>query len=211
MEEIIVSEKIPGTWLEWSVAARALAEQSESGDSHLVELFPCGALVAVVDGLGHGASAAATARAAIDALRGSAHESVITLIRRCHEQLKRTRGAVISLASFNRPDDTLTWLGVGNVRGVLLRADRQADPPREWLTLRGGIVGYNLPTPRAIVLSLSPGDTLVFATDGLHSDFAEGLAAGEPPQPLANRILAQSSRGTDDALVLVARYMGRGM
>jgi hypothetical protein len=30
----------------------------------------------------------------------------------------------------------------------------------------------------------------------------------EPPQAAAERILAAFSRGTDDALVLVARYLG---
>jgi hypothetical protein len=53
------------------------------------------------------------------------------------------------------------------------------------------------------------GDTLIFATDGVRSDFAsEHLAHDDPPQQLADRILARWGTKTDDALVLVARYVG---
>ena len=33
----------------------------------------------------------------------------------------RTRGVVLSIALFNAENNTMTWLGVGNVDGLLLR------------------------------------------------------------------------------------------
>jgi hypothetical protein len=54
------------------------------------------------------------------------------------------------------------------------------------------------------------GDTLIFATDGIREGFTEGLALSDPPQQLADRILARYTKGTDDALVLVARHAGWG-
>lgn len=194
--------------IEWGVAARALGGRAESGDQYLVEPFPGGILVAVVDGLGHGPKAATVGKAAIAALEGHVQEPVALLIAHCHEKLKRTRGVVMSLASFNAPDGTMTWLGVGNVTGFLLYADAKAGRGREALVTRGGVVGYQLPTPRPAVIPVSRGDTLIFATDGLRSSFAEGLTLGDPPQQIAERIFAQHGRGTDDALVLVARYIG---
>jgi serine/threonine protein phosphatase PrpC len=69
-------------------------------------------------------------------------------------------------------------------------------------------VGYNLPTLRPAVVQVHPGDTLIFATDGLRSVFSEDLVLDELPQLLAERILSAHQRGTDDAMILVARYVG---
>jgi hypothetical protein len=55
---------------------------------------------------------------------------------------------------------------------------------------------------------LSPGDTLVMATDGVRSGFAADLPLHGSPQALADEILARDGKRTDDALVLVARYLG---
>jgi hypothetical protein len=50
---------------------------------------------------------------------------------------------------------------------------------------------------------------LVLATDGIRHDFVANLNPG-PPQAMADRILHQYAKGTDDALVLVAQYLGGG-
>src|SRR5207247_9958290 len=73
---------------------------------------------------------------------------------------------------------------------------------------RGGIVGAELPRLHPVVLAIAPGDTLFFATDGIREGFAEGLSPEAAPQQLADQILARHGKGTDDALVLVARYLG---
>ena len=57
--------------------------------------------------------------------------------------------------------------------------------------------------------SIMRGDTLILATDGIRSDFLGALLPqGDPPQALADHILARWSKQTDDALVLVVRYLG---
>src|SRR5689334_7847165 len=100
-------------FLEWAVAGRALPGQAESGDRYVVQPFTDGVLLAAVDGLGHGAEAATAARTAVDTLTRYAQEPVMHLLQRCHEQLRRTRGVVLTLASIAARDGTLTWLGVG--------------------------------------------------------------------------------------------------
>jgi negative regulator of sigma-B (phosphoserine phosphatase) len=106
-----------------------------------VKTIPTGALVAVVDGLGHGAEAAGAARAAVATLGEYAHESLLALVERCHRALRRTRGAVMSVAHFNHGAGIMTWVGVGNVEGTLLQAHpsngRPAGAP---LITRGGIM-----------------------------------------------------------------------
>jgi serine phosphatase RsbU (regulator of sigma subunit) len=197
-------------YLDWSVASAALEGQLESGDLHLVKTIPSGMLLAVVDGLGHGAEAAAVARRAVETLAASSSESVIVLIRQCHAALRGSRGAVMSLATLNVMEDTMTWIGVGNVEGVLARANMRASVPMESVVLRNGVVGLRLPTLNAAVVSIAPGDLLVFATDGIRHDFKRGLRSGPRPADLAGRILADHRQEHDDALVLVAEYRGAG-
>lgn len=194
--------------IEWGAAGRALPGQSRSGDIHLVKPFRNGVLVAVVDGIGHGGEAYLAAEKAIAALAEFPSEPVIWLVRRCHELLKNTRGVVMTLASLHALEGTLTWLGVGNVEGLLLRADPNAVPPLESVLLRGGLVGMQLPALYASVVPIAAGDMLILASDGIRSDFAKDLAIRGSPQQMAERILIQHLKGTDDAVVLVVRYVG---
>src|SRR3989475_13187955 len=92
--------------VEWGVASQTLAGEVQSGDKHVVKVFTHGALFAVLDGLGHGEEAAAAANEAARVLQVSENESVISLLKRCHEQLRSTRGVVVSLATFNAVDET---------------------------------------------------------------------------------------------------------
>jgi serine/threonine protein phosphatase PrpC len=196
--------------LDWGVAASALPGQAQSGDAHLVKAVATGVLVAVVDGLGHGAEAATAARTAVHTLAEHASESVLALLQRCHVALKGSRGVVMSLAFANGHQNTLTWAGVGNVDCMLFHVDAPAPakPSRDSLVTRGGIVGSELPSVRAQVVPLTRGDVLIFATDGIREGFSDGLQLEAPPQQVAEHILSQHGKGTDDALVLVARYRG---
>jgi len=194
--------------IEWAVAEHMRPGQTESGDHSLAMAIPGGALVGVVDGLGHGAEAADAAKTAVWSIERHAQEPIIPLIRDCHRSLFGSRGAVISVAAFNAADETMTWLGVGNVEGLLVRA-QTTSPGRELLLLRGGVVGVHLPALAAAIVPIVRGDTLIFATDGVRSDFLhEVLPHRDPPHALANRVLARFGRAADDALVLVARYLG---
>lgn len=191
--------------LEWGWAGSAL--ELESGDLHVVIPFQEGALVALIDGLGHGPEAAAASQAAAALLEERAGDPVLALVERCHQGLRKTRGVAMSLASFNAHNSSVTWTGVGNVDSVLLRSGLQGRAATAIL-LRGGVVGYHLPPLRADTVSVSPGDILVMATDGIRDGFTDGLRVDGPPGDIAESILARFSKGSDDAHVVVARYLG---
>jgi hypothetical protein len=193
--------------IEWGVAEEALPGQKQSGDRFVVKNAPDGSLLAVVDGIGHGADAAHTAQVAIGALEGSHSRSPVSLLRRCQLRLQGSRGAVLSMAWFSPADDTMTWLGVGNVAGVLLRRAGRGVARQESLLLRAGTVGSELPYVSASVIPVSYGDTLIFATDGIRSGFADHLNITASTQEIARNIIASHWRKNDDALVLVARYV----
>jgi negative regulator of sigma-B (phosphoserine phosphatase) len=196
------------TVVDWGVAGRPMAGQELSGDLHVVQPFDEGVLLAVIDGVGHGAEAIAAARVAAGIVSEHASESVLSLIRHCHQAMAGTRGAVVTLASLNALENTVTWLGVGNVEGHLLRTGAANNEADESLLLRNGLVGFQLPALQAAVLPLEPGDALIFATDGIRRGFERGLNRAGTPQQVADWILTQHFKGTDDALVLVARYAG---
>jgi serine phosphatase RsbU (regulator of sigma subunit) len=193
------------------MASSALAGERESGDLHLVRPVESGVLVAVVDGLGHGEEAAAAARLAVGTLDRFAEEPLQEVVRHCHEALIGTRGVVMSLAMFDPAGDTMAWLGIGNVEGLVIHVDWPERSGRTSLVTRGGIVGSrgNPSVIRPWVIPVQPGDVLVFATDGVRSGFSAVVSSKETPQKSADMILARYGKGTDDALVLVARYLGR--
>ena len=191
--------------IEWGVAVLAL--EAESGDLHAVKTVGQGVLVSAVDGLGHGAEAASAARTAVATLDRHADGAVVPLVERVHQALRGTRGAVLSLAFLDGANDSMTWLGVGNVEGVLCFANPTATPTQTSLVTRAGIVGVRLPRLGAETIRIAPGDTLIFATDGIRRGFADGLPTDVAPQQLADHILTRHRTGTDDALVLVARYI----
>jgi len=201
-------ETIREPMVEYGVAKYVLPGQPESGDQHLVFCNRNGILVAAIDGLGHGEEAATVAKSATALLRGSADEPIISLVERCHERLRGTRGAVLSLASIDPEHGMMTWLGVGNVQGVLMHSDSKNGNARESLLLRAGVVGSQLPSLQATVIPIAKGDTVFFATDGVRSDFSQTLSALENPQRASDRILRQYRSGNDDALVLAVRLTG---
>lgn len=197
-----------GALIEYGVATQAMPGQTALGDAYVAQPVPEGMLVAVMDGLGHGEEAATAARIATAALESCPPQSVVSMLRHCHERLLGTRGVVMSLALLNETDGTLTWVGVGNVEGWLLRGDATAIPTQESLLLRGGVLGSQLPPPYASIIPLMKGDTLIFATDGIRNGFPQEVNLSDPPQKIADAILAKHNKKTDDALVLVVRYRG---
>src|SRR5437660_3298382 len=123
---------------------------------------------------------------------------MISLVERCHEKLRSTRGVVLSLALVDPVHGMMTSLGVGNVHGVLMRSDAKNGNSQESLLLRAGVVGSQLPALQATVIPVAKGDTLFFATDGIRSDFPASLTARENPQRAAERINGQYGRRNED-------------
>jgi negative regulator of sigma-B (phosphoserine phosphatase) len=102
----------------------------------------------------------------------------------------------------------MTWVGVGNVEGIVLRAERNAVPAQEHIMLFPGTAGHQLPWLRAAVTPVNAGDLVIFFTDGIRRDFLLEPIPAQSLQRVANLICDKHSKGTDDALVLVARYAG---
>lgn len=196
--------------VEWSMRSRTLPGETHCGDRCLVMQVWEGVLVAVIDGIGHGEEAARAARCAIETIEANATRSFSSLLQECHMRLQRTRGVVMSLAFLDN-QRTMTWMGVGNVEGRLIRRRVQYADKTEALLLRTGVVGGDaemLPTfyPRGV--ALDRGDLLIMATDGIKNDFDVDIDVAKGPKHIADDLIVNKSRPNDDALVFVGRYTG---
>jgi len=193
--------------LEIGVAERALRGESRSGDRAVFAAYEGGALVAAIDGLGHGGDAADAAEAAAKVMTEHPDDDPVRLLEACHRALSRTRGAVMTLAWFDLDEGRLSWTGVGNVEGRLVHARAGPRTPTEGALTKGGVVGYNLPSVRVTSAELLADDVMVLVTDGIDSGFAGAIAQGGRAQDIADRILADHGKQADDALVVVVRYL----
>jgi phosphoserine phosphatase RsbX len=196
--------------LQIGVAERALSGEARSGDRAVFAAYEGGALVAAIDGLGHGDEAADAADAAAVVMAERPDDEPVRLLEHCHRALTHTRGAVMTLAWFDLEEERLSWTGVGNVEGRLVHAEAGPRAPTEGAFTRGGVVGYNLPPIRVTSAGLMEGDVIVLATDGIDSGFAGALAPGGRTPDIAARILAEYGKAGDDALVVVVRYRSEG-
>jgi phosphoserine phosphatase RsbX len=196
------------TSVEWGLATRCRRGESMSGDLGVVASVPDGALVAGIDGLGHGSEAARAAGTAAEVVRSSPTADLVQLVKRCHAALRGTRGAAISLAFVSTRESSITWLGVGNVEGRVLSADPSERGPKASLGLGRGVPGHELPPVSAATLDVRRGDVLVLATDGIASAFADSLDVSGSIQAMSERIMHEHWSRLDDALVVAVRYLG---
>lgn len=196
--------------VEWSLRERTLPGETQSGDRCLVKEVWEGVLIAVIDGIGHGGEAARAADVALETIEANAERSFSLLLQKCHSNLRKTRGVVMSLAYVDN-QRTMTWMGVGNVEGRLVRRNVQYAGKTESLLLRTGVIGGEtdvVPTFYPRGLTLIRGDLLIMATDGIKNDFDNDIDVASGPSKIADELIATKLRPNDDALVFVGRYTG---
>jgi len=193
--------------IEFGVAARPATGETLSGDDFIVELSDEIALVAVVDGLGHGPEAADATSRAVEYLREHAAQPLVPLVEGCHRALRKTRGVVLAIARLEEAGRALSWVGVGNVEARVFRSGREWGKS-DTLLMPGGVVGYQIPALRPRSLGLGRGDLLVMATDGIQSGYPNALKPTQNVQASADSVLADYGNESDDALVLVSRLNG---
>jgi hypothetical protein len=203
-----VADRTAAETVEWAVATRCRRGEATTGDLAVLAPLPEGALVAAIDGVGHGREAAHAAREAAAVLRARPSQDLVLLAGRCHNALRGTRGAAITLAFISSVRGAMTWLGVGNVEGRVLSGDPAARRPKASLVLGSGVAGHELPRVRTTTLDLQPGDVVLLATDGVRDAFGDSLDVSGSTQAIADRVLAAHGRPTDDALVVALRYLG---
>lgn len=193
--------------LDWAACGKPFPGQHRSGDAFLVSATSAGALVAVVDALGHGDEAADVAELALQSLQRSAGQPLVGALTACHAALRGSRGAAVTLVEVDLEHRRLAWAAVGNVDAAVVAWDRPRAAPTRWaVPLRGGVVGDRLPPLRQSTVTLPPEGVLLAATDGMAASCLDSTDRSSPPEVLAGRLHERHARADDDSLLLVARY-----
>ena len=194
------TSKRPGARWEVGVAARPAAGERVLGDGVVVLDQGRALLVALCDGVGHGAPAAAAARAFVQCVRELAAEPLPRILAGCHEALVGRRGAVALVARFDAAEARGEFVGGGNVVGrVVGPSGREV----QLLAGRRGVLGSTFRKVDTVPFVFASGDVFVAHSDGVSSRARPALPA--PAQRVADRILAEHGKSYDDASCLVVR------
>ena len=175
-----------------------------NGDAYVVRYFKDdGALVAVIDGLGHGADAHEAAQTASDLIEAQAQLDFPALFHALDQRLRRTRGAVVAMAQIDLLAAQLTFAGIGNIEAVLLEPKSS-----QQLVCTGGIVGHTMRPPHLFTYRWTPESLLLLCSDGIRSAWRAELdrsLLSAHPDVLVNAIIGGYARETDDATALGIR------
>lgn len=170
-------------------------------------------VLVLADGLGHGPEARRASGAAADLVHARGCQSPASLLADCDLALRDTRGAAVAVVCANAHSQLLEHACVGNIRTLVA-----ANAGLRSLTCRPGIVGRGHLAPKsrpqqASTHAFGHGETLVMCSDGLKSRIDLPIASPwrtDHPIALADYLLEQYGRGTDDAMVIVCRQQACG-
>ena len=176
------------------------------GDGFLALPGKSRSLYMVVDGLGHGAHAAEAAEEAMQTVHMHAGESVSEIIARTHDALKKTRGAVMSVAVVDHERQTLICSGIGNISTVIVSGAASRN-----VVSQNGTLGAVLPRIQEFTYPFDSRSMLLMHSDGVGTKWSlasyPGLQARHP-QLIAGLLYRDFSRHRDDATVLIASLGG---
>jgi hypothetical protein len=181
-------------------ALRAIQGSPSCGDAAFIWMREGAGLFALVDALGHGPSAEASARAVTGALARCAGQTLLEVFTACDKVLSGQRAVVLSAIQVR--GDRVAFMGIGNVE--LYGPPGVSRPPTN-----GGVVGRGLKTGREWPLQVEDGQRWMLASDGIKRRSAAGALKDSlplPAQEAAAQILQAAGRDDDDASVLVVDW-----
>lgn len=191
--------------LVWSAGFDAAPGEHACGDAFQLSEQNGETLLAIVDGLGHGPSAAEASRCALQALFRDA-TSLQERLRAAHAELSRMRGAAAGVMSIDSASGRLGWLSVGNVEAAVHQGGLARS---KWLRLfvQSGLVGQRLPPLRVAETTLSRDSVIVVTTDGIHGDLLDDVLSAPEPESFVGHALSHHRVTADDALIFVGRFV----
>jgi phosphoserine phosphatase RsbX len=173
----------------------------ENGDAVVTRIEDDGALIAVVDALGHGPPAAKVAASVVECLSQVAlGENAASVMGRLDTRLRGTRGAAVLLCVFHA--SRLEACSVGNVE------IRSVGTPLP-LVSTPGIVGNGWRRLKVYAGPIPNRERFIVHTDGVSSRF-DPAAFGPPGRAKTSRVevcatlMRRLRRQHDDATILVA-------
>jgi negative regulator of sigma-B (phosphoserine phosphatase) len=183
-----------------SHASRPKVGESVNGDAVVLRISESRGLLAVIDALGHGPTAAAVASTATRYLESVPLETdVHNILNGLHGALRSSRGAAAMVCRID--GDKLDGCGVGNVELRIAGSDVP-------VVLSPGILGGSVRSFRYFHGKLHLRSRMVLFSDGISSRFQLDTMRHLAPVELSERLVNHHGRSYDDATALVVDYEG---
>jgi anti-sigma regulatory factor (Ser/Thr protein kinase) len=192
---------------ETAVAGEPYPGELISGDDAICLRSDSGFLAAVCDGLGHGPEARDASRKAVDAIAHNRHLDLRELVLAVNSEISGSRGCALCIARFDKEESKLQCLSAGDVRGQLYYVRET-----HFFSSTPLIVGegeLSLRRLRIEEATVVPGSVFVMFTDGLETKTTiKGQLdlLRKPAIAIAQHLIRNHARRTDDSLVFVARF-----
>lgn len=153
-----------------SAASRPCPGHQDNGDGFRFRERAEDTLLVLVDGVGHGQTAAAITAEALDEVDRYEAPELPPLLARLDRRLDRSRGAAVSLIRMAHRTASIEYIGVGNVAGYLWTPEGMRT-----LVNQNGTVGRLRHVPEASRYETLDQQLLLLHSDGISSRVVRGL------------------------------------
>jgi anti-sigma regulatory factor (Ser/Thr protein kinase) len=186
--------------IEISVFSRPKPGFKDNGDAYFIKKYGDYAVVAVLDGIGHGDKANEASKIALRILEDKFRDELEQIVLTMHRKLHGSRGCVIGIVRMNKEGE-IEYLGVGNIRAQIYTPEMY-----KRLVSFDGLLGSNIRTLRTDRLTLNKPCLVVLHSDGVSSfNFDDKRIVYRPVMEVAKEAFEQHKKSSDDATLLVAR------
>jgi anti-sigma regulatory factor (Ser/Thr protein kinase) len=176
----------------------------ECGDGYCIRQSQSGVMVFFADGLGHGPQAKEAVDAASEIFMCCEETDPVDIIRKLHDNIRKTRGLVGTVALFDTTVNKLRFCGVGNIHSRFYTGIES----RNFMSYNGTI-GMTIPSSlHSSDASLEKNQHLILCSDGIQTRWDLARYPGIfkfNTMVLAASIYKDSTRGNDDASILVVK------
>lgn len=177
--------------------------ETECGDGWAAVSKGRRTVVMLVDGLGHGPSAAEAARTAVRLFYDHASRAPSDLLDLLHRGLRASRGAAAGVLEIDLAGACARFAGVGNIAGRIM-----TEAGTRSLVSQNGIVGHGVRRPQEFEYAWEADATVIMHSDGLTNhwklDAYPGLLRRDPAL-LAAVLYRDFARERDDTVVVACR------
>ena len=199
------SQKVSGRGcpLSFGAATRCHPKMNLNGDAFVIKKWGESALVAVIDGLGHGQFAHRAAEKAREYIERHFDLPLADIFRGTGHSCRATRGLVMALARFDWAEARLTYAAIGNIETRVMGPEVSMRFP-----IRRGIVGLNAPAAPVSEHRWEPDWVMILHSDGLTTKWRWedlGSAVEKPATAVSQEITRRFATDNDDATVVVVK------
>ncbi len=176
------------------------------GDGYFIKHTRKGFQIFVGDGLGHGTHADEAVQLALKAFKQCSESDPAAIVRHIHEQVKKSRGLVATIACADYGAALWNICGIGNINTRIY-----SGLENKTYTPYNGILGHNIPrTLNSTAVPYQKHQILIMHSDGLRTrwNLSELVSIiKQSPGMIAAALYKDNVRGTDDATILVGKIL----